>query len=50
MAAFFRDWPKRLGGILTTSRKLVIENNCDAISEFLLMNLWETCDFLSIFK
>jgi hypothetical protein len=39
-AAFFRVVPNRLGGILTTSPSVEIENNCDVFLKFQFMNLW----------
>ena len=39
-AAFFRVVPNKLGGILTTSPSVDIENNCDVFLEFQFMNLW----------
>ncbi len=39
-AAFFRAVPNKLGGILTTSCKVDIENNCADLDEFEFMNLW----------
>jgi hypothetical protein len=40
IAAFFSDVPKRLGGILTTSSSVEIENNFEVIDDFQFMNLW----------
>ncbi len=40
VAAFFIDVPNMLGGILTTSSRVDIENNCDIFLEFEFMNLW----------
>ena len=39
-AAFFRVVPNKLGGILTTSCRVEIENNCAVLDGFEFMNLW----------
>ncbi len=39
-AAFLSVVPNKLGGILTTSTRVDIENNCDIFLEFEFMNLW----------
>jgi hypothetical protein len=39
-AAFLRVLPNKLGGILTTSCKVDIENNCAVLDGFEFMNLW----------
>ena len=39
-AAFLRVVPNKLGGILTTSTRVDIENNCVVFFEFQFMNLW----------
>lgn len=39
-AAFFKVVPNKLGGILTTSTRVDIENNYGYIFEFQFMNLW----------
>jgi len=38
--AFLRGDPKKLGGILTTSCRVDIENNCQVIHGIQFMNLW----------
>ena len=40
MAAFLRVAPNKLGGILTTSTRVDIENNCAVVLESQFMNLW----------
>ena len=40
MLPFFRVVPNKLGGILTTSPSVDIENNCDGFLKFQFMNLW----------
>ncbi|MFB5622820.1 MAG: hypothetical protein ACE5RH_02385 [Nitrosarchaeum sp.] len=40
VAAFLIAVPNKLGGILTTSTRVDIENNCDVFVEFEFMNLW----------
>jgi len=40
IAAFLRVLPNKLGGILTTSCRVDIENNCAVIDGFEFMNLW----------
>ena len=40
VAAFLIAVPNKLGGILTTSTRVDIENNCDTFLEFEFMNLW----------
>jgi hypothetical protein len=40
VAAFLIAVPNKLGGILTTSTSVDIENNCDIFLEFEFMNLW----------
>ena len=39
-AAFLSVVPNKLGGILTTSTRVDIENNCAVFLEFQFMNLW----------
>jgi hypothetical protein len=39
-AAFLSVVPNKLGGILTTSTRVDIENNCAVFFEFQFMNLW----------
>jgi len=39
-AAFLSVVPNKLGGILTTSCKVDIENNCAVLDRFEFMNLW----------
>ncbi len=39
-AAFFRVDPNKLGGILTTSTSVDIENNFVEVAGFQFMNLW----------
>ena len=39
-AAFLRVLPNKLGGILTTSCRVDIENNCAVTDGFEFMNLW----------
>jgi hypothetical protein len=39
-AAFLSVVPNKLGGILTTSPSVDIENNCDVFLKFEFMNLW----------
>jgi hypothetical protein len=39
-AAFLRAVPNKLGGILTTSCRVDIENNCAVLDGFEFMNLW----------
>jgi hypothetical protein len=39
-AAFFRADPNELGGILTTSCRVEIENNFGVFAGFEFMNLW----------
>jgi len=38
--AFFRADPNKLGGILTTSCRVDIENNCAVLDGGEFMNLW----------
>jgi hypothetical protein len=40
IAAFLRVVPNKLGGILTTSCRVDIENNCAVLDGFEFMNLW----------
>jgi len=40
IAAFLRAVPNKLGGILTTSTRVDIENNCAESLELEFMNLW----------
>jgi hypothetical protein len=40
IAAFFIAVPNKLGGILTTSTRVDIENNCVVILGHEFMNLW----------
>ena len=40
IAAFFSVVPNKLGGILTTSTRVDIENNCAVVPESQFMNLW----------
>ncbi len=40
ITAFLRVVPNKLGGILTTSCRVDIENNCQVIHGIQFMNLW----------
>jgi len=46
-AAFLSVVPNRLGGILTTSTRVDIENNCEFFFEIQFMNLWVFCAYFS---
>ena len=50
-AAFLSVVPNKLGGILTTSTRVDIENNCAVFLEFQFMNLWcQNLKILGIFQ
>jgi len=38
--AFFKVVPNKIGGILTTSTRVDMENNCEVNDKFEFMNLW----------